>query len=152
MFDLDNVMYPGSILNKVVAFDPAAWDEITAHADRLFKEQRKLRYLETDKVCLPNLFSRLKNLAVRSYNEAVKCQKEAYLRPVVSAYASVSGRCGGGLQFMTPNMEAGLLTYVEQNKERLIEGAGITLQDILDLRLFVSPTWKPDAFAPEKNI
>jgi hypothetical protein len=150
MYNLDNVLpYPGRILNKVVSFDPAAWDEITAHADRLCEEKKKLRYLEIDKAHPPNLLTRLKNFAVRSYNEAVKSQKEPYLRPAVPIYASVSRQ--GSLQ-MTSNMTAGLLAYVEQNRERLIEELVIADQDILGLRLFVNPTRKAVAAAPAKNI
>jgi hypothetical protein len=151
MFNLDNVIYPGRILNKVVAFDPAALNEITAHADRLFEEQKKLLYLEADNVC-PNFFTRLKNFAVRSYNEAVKRQKEPYLRPAVPIYASVSGPCGGGRQIMTPNMAAGLLAYVEQNRKRLIEEVVLDDHDILSLRIFINPTRKADASAPSKNL
>lgn len=150
MFDLDNVVYPGNILNQVVAFDPPAWDEITAHADRLFEKQKQLRYWAMEEARASHLFTRLKNFAVRSYNEAVRGQKELYLRPAVDIYGSVSGIPSP--QIMTPNMTAGLLAYVEQNRERLIEGEAITGQDILDLRIFINPTRKPGISPPAKNI
>lgn len=156
MFNLDNVVYPGSLLKKVVSFDPTAWGKITAHADRLFAEQQKARSIEIipNKALVPNPFTLLKNFMARSYNAAIEGQTEPYLQPSSAfhgyspmyAASEASEQAKENPQIMTHNMVRGLLVYVERNRDRLMEGAGITRQDIHELRNLAG--WENKTFGP----
>lgn len=132
--------YPEKILRKVTAFDSKAMDKLMSHADALFEEQKKTRYipLKPDNAIIPNPFMLVRNLFVRSFNAAVEHDCDPHFMPasISSGYDdhSIDDAFNPKPLILSPNLLTALVSYIERDKEKVMTGTGITRQDLHLLR------------------
>ena len=138
----ENIVYPGSILIKIIKNDPKAWDKIVQRADGLFEQEKKSQYREIieDKASVPNPITMVRNFLVRSYNRALEKQQDVYFQPSMLGYetlGSFSPESYRGPMMMSRNLAKALLLHIESERHKIVDGALITREDLHYLRSYV---------------
>ncbi len=137
------LLYPGIVLQKVIAQDHTAWERITARADAMHEEQKKGKYLpiKKDDTWIPNPVTVISNVFARASNAMLENSRAPYFFHSMISHGHYAGLHGLPVmdyapRMMSPNISRALIAEIEQGGDKILKAAGITAQEMKDLRSY----------------
>lgn len=146
MFDEENAVYPVHVIGKLVKIDPGVVDKLLLHADALVERKRQASYYEFEREegnpIVPNPWVLLKNSYRAAANFVIAAHRPTHVL-MPTYHEGAWGR--DGMSCLLPvrtqitisrELAEAAVFYIERNQEEIVRKAGITAQELIDLRRF----------------
>lgn len=148
MFDEENTVYPAHVIGKLLQIDPRALDKLLSHAEAVVERYKKAALLdmieEEGNPLVPNPFVLIRNTFRAVSNLMVSNYRPTHiLYPNYQRVPEPWGHPGVASGFpirtkitISTELAGAAVFYIERNQEEVMRRAGITAQELNDLRRF----------------
>ena len=146
MFDEENTVYPVHVIGKLLNIDPRVLDKLLSHADAVVERYKKAAYQDMEEeegnpivpspfILLKNAFRAVSNFMVSSYRPTHILYPNYQRVPEPWGHAGIAS----GFPIRTKisisaELAEAAVFYIERNEEEIMRKAGITAQELNDLR------------------
>lgn len=149
MYDDNDTIYPGHVIGKLLTIDENILPKLIAQADILLDRKREsMRFrldVEEGNPVIPNPVILFGNIFKAAANKVLDYYEPPHiLNPVTRTVPDSWGHPGvlSGYKIYTkrrisPIMAEAIVAYIERDKENVMARAGITVQELRDLRQYV---------------